>query len=102
MTTYRTPDVFVEEISTLPPSVAEVETAVPAFVGYTEKITALVAGDLVAAPRVVESLVEFEQLYGKDPEVVLTDVKIDSANNFVDSTITNQYYLYNSMRLYFD
>jgi phage tail sheath protein FI len=33
---YRTPGVYVEEISTLPPSIAEVATAVPAFVGYTE------------------------------------------------------------------
>ena len=34
MPTYYTPGVYVEEISTLPPSVAEVATAVPAFVGY--------------------------------------------------------------------
>ena len=32
-----TPGVYVQEISTLPPSVAEVETAIPAFIGYTEK-----------------------------------------------------------------
>ena len=37
MTTYKTPGVYVEEISTLPPSVAEVSTAVPAFIGYTEQ-----------------------------------------------------------------
>ena len=34
--TYKTPGVYVEEITKLPPSVAEVDTAVPAFVGYTE------------------------------------------------------------------
>ena len=33
---YKTPGVYVEEITTLPPSVAEVETAIPAFIGYTE------------------------------------------------------------------
>ena len=33
MPTYRTPDVYVEEISVFPPSVAEVETAIPAIVG---------------------------------------------------------------------
>lgn len=36
MPTYKTPGVYVEEISTLPPSVAGVSTAVPAFIGYTE------------------------------------------------------------------
>ena len=35
-TTYKTPGVFVEEIPKLPPSVAQVETALPAFIGYTE------------------------------------------------------------------
>jgi len=34
---FKTPGVYVQEISLFPPSVAEVETAVPAFIGYTEK-----------------------------------------------------------------
>jgi phage tail sheath protein FI len=33
--TYVTPGVFIEEVSTLPPSVAEIGTAIPAFVGTT-------------------------------------------------------------------
>ena len=35
MALYKTPGVYIEEISTLPPSVAEVATAIPAFIGYT-------------------------------------------------------------------
>ncbi|MCB9267866.1 MAG: hypothetical protein H6558_22820, partial [Lewinellaceae bacterium] len=38
MAIYKTPGVYVEEISTLPPSVAEVATAIPAFIGYTQKV----------------------------------------------------------------
>jgi len=34
-TSYATPGVYVEEISTLPPSVAEIGTAIPAFIGTT-------------------------------------------------------------------
>ncbi|MEM0999648.1 MAG: phage tail sheath C-terminal domain-containing protein [Bacteroidota bacterium] len=37
MNTYKTPGVYVEEISTFPPSVAEVSTAIPVFIGRTEK-----------------------------------------------------------------
>lgn len=37
-TTYKTPGVYIEEISKFPPSIAQVETAIPAFVGYTERI----------------------------------------------------------------
>ena len=34
-TAIRTPGVYTTEIPTLPPSVAQVSTAVPAFIGYT-------------------------------------------------------------------
>jgi len=36
MPTYKTPGVYVREIDTFPPSVAEVETAIPAFMGFTK------------------------------------------------------------------
>lgn len=59
---YKTPGVFVEEIPKLPPSVAAVETAIPAFIGYTEKGEAL-------KPTRIESLVDFETTFGKaEPE----------------------------------
>ena len=36
-TAIKTPGVYVNEVSIFPPSVAQVPTAIPAFVGYTEK-----------------------------------------------------------------
>ena len=61
MATYRTPGVYVEEISTLPPSVAEVATAVPAFIGFTEH-----GPEAKAAPMVqrVATMLEFETTFG--------------------------------------
>lgn len=56
MATYKTPGVYVEEISTLPPSVAEVSTAVPAFIGYTA------AGQKVAR---INTLLEYERIFGR-------------------------------------
>src|SRR5450755_668847 len=55
MQIYKTPGVYVEEISTLPPSVAEVSTAVPAFFGYTQ------TGPAVGQ---VSTMLEFEALFG--------------------------------------
>ncbi|MDJ0674770.1 MAG: phage tail sheath C-terminal domain-containing protein [Calothrix sp. MO_167.B42] len=34
---YKTPGVYIEEISKFPPSIAEVATAIPVFIGYTEQ-----------------------------------------------------------------
>ncbi len=64
MPTYRTPDVYVEEISVFPPSVAEVETAIPAFIGYTQMATRTEADDLILKPTLIYSLKEYEELFG--------------------------------------
>lgn len=102
MPTYKTPDVYVEEISTLPPSVAEVETAIPAFIGYTEFATSLSGGNLLNVPTKLSSLLDFQTYFGGAPEIKLTDVLLDDNNNFVSATFTNNYYLYDSMQLFFD
>ena len=63
-TTYKTPGVYVEEISKLPPSVAQVETAIPAFIGYTEKATNKIKGDLKSIPTRITSMLEYETYFG--------------------------------------
>ena len=50
---YRTPGAYIEEISKFPPSVAQVETAIPAFVGYT-------ATGVANEPTRITSLLEYE------------------------------------------
>ena len=104
MPTYRTPDVYVEEISVFPPSVAEVETAIPAFVGYTAKATRAVDGDLKNVPTRIVSLLEFEGLFGGAPRLDVARVNLDDASNFVDAQLGagNTKYLYSSLRLFFD
>src|SRR6478672_9132271 len=69
MATYKTPGVYVEEISTIPPSIAEVETAIPVFIGFTEKGIRL-------TPKRISSFKEYEDYFGgaqpeKDISVIL-------------------------------
>jgi phage tail sheath protein FI len=64
MATYRSPGVYVEEIPKFPPSIAPVETAIPAFIGYTEFADDRAAGDLVLVPKRITSLVQFQQFFG--------------------------------------
>ena len=60
----RTPGVYVSEISAFPPSAVGVETAVPAFIGYTER--AEIAGVPAAfVPVRIASMMEFEQYFGR-------------------------------------
>ena len=62
MTTYSTPGVWVEEIPTLAPSVAQVATAVPAFIGYTEK--GFKEGGTVAR---IDTLTDYVNTFGGAP-----------------------------------
>jgi len=100
-TTYKTPGVFVEEIPKLPPSVAQVETALPAFVGYTNKADEIAPGDLINKPKRIGSLVEFEQFYGTGPSPEVTEVNIDSNNNFISATVKNTFFMYDSLRMFY-
>lgn len=61
---YSTPGVYIEELSLLPPSVAEVSTAIPAFVGYTETAKLSTADDLLLKPTRITSMMEYEALFG--------------------------------------
>src|SRR3954452_13827897 len=71
MTIYKTPGVYVEEISTLPPSVAEVSTAVPAFLGYTE------SGPPIAQ---ISSLLEYTSRFGGPKKTAfVASTKTDAA-----------------------
>ena len=65
MSTYKTPGVYIEEIPLFPPSVAQVETAIPAFIGYTQKALDNDGSQLTNKPTRITSLLEYETYFGK-------------------------------------
>lgn len=104
MATYKTPGVYVEEISTLPPSVAEVETAIPAFMGYTEL-------GAISVPKRISSLVEYFDLFGGaeyEKNITVTvekntggvlDAKVVDVT--IDNTTKSKNVMFYSLQLYF-
>lgn len=117
MPDYKTPGVYIEEISTLPASVAAVATAIPAFIGHTEK-----AGkgndpeELRGEPTRVTSMLDYQEVFGgPNPEaleVTVTDTytgtdgeeaemierKIDAK---LPDTISN-YKMYYALQMFFN
>ena len=67
-----TPGVTVREIASFPPSVAEVATAIPAFVGHVQNATAPDGSTNIGVSKRITSLLEFEQIYGIPPAQALT------------------------------
>jgi phage tail sheath protein FI len=80
-----TPGVYINEIPSFPPSVAQVATAIPAFIGYTEKAVNADGDDLTLTPTKIFSLLEYEQNFGtaQDETAIEVDVQI------VDGQITS-------------
>jgi uncharacterized protein len=66
MPTFQTPGVFIEEINAFPPSVVPVATAVPAFVGHTERAQHQ-QQPLTGKPFRIASMLEYEQVFGVGP-----------------------------------
>lgn len=76
MATYKSPGVYVEEISLLPPSIAEVDSAVPAFVGYTQMATQLIVDDLLNVATPLTSMSDFIQYFGGPEMEASTNITI--------------------------
>lgn len=101
MADYKTPGVYVEEITTLPPSVGQVPTAIPAFIGYTQKAER--AGkSLHNTPRHISSLLEYHEMFGKSPNYGTITVKYDTKGNRVaDVGFNRMFYIYDTVRMFF-
>ncbi|MDI6402699.1 phage tail sheath C-terminal domain-containing protein, partial [Balneolaceae bacterium ANBcel3] len=100
--TYKTPGVYVEEISLFPPSIAQVETAIPAFIGYTEKAKEKRAGDLHMKPVRLRSLAEYREKFGGAPPVNVQSVNLSGDHSIMDFSLKDDYVLYDSLRLFFN
>jgi len=103
MRNYKTPGVYVEEISTLPPSVVPVSTAIPAFIGYTEKrpVNAIEA-------RRINSFADYRLLYGGAFTEALSAVVDKGASDPFFNVTTlpvapakPTYWLYYQLQMYF-
>jgi hypothetical protein len=96
---YSAPGVYVEEIPKFPPSIAPVETAIPAFIGYTEKAERN-GESLNLKPTRIESIAEYEALFGGGPSQDVV-IYLDGNNNFVQGIGKNALYLYDGLRLFY-
>jgi len=104
MPEYKTPGVYVEEIPKLPPSIASVETAIPAFIGFTEKAQWKEPKDLDYKPKRIKSMLEYEQYFGvADPEKDSVSIVFGGSEAIgkVDETKRSKFLMYYSLQLFF-
>ena len=109
--TLATPGVYIEEKNAFPNSVAGIPTAVPAFIGYTEK--AVKDGQsLLNKPVRISSLAEYHSFFGAGVSSAFSIVDAGDINNGYDFQIDakgynvvadseSRFIFYDAIRLFF-
>lgn len=106
-----TPGVYIEEKNAFPSSAVAVETAVPAFIGYTE-VAQRNGKSLLHIPTKITSFAEYVERFGggfrpkyqivdADPTIKQDTFMIDGANKTLQVNDNNTAYMYNSIRLFY-
>ncbi|MES2004833.1 MAG: phage tail sheath C-terminal domain-containing protein [Bacteroidota bacterium] len=107
--TYKTPGVYIEEKNAFPGSAVAVETAVPVFIGYTQKAVRN-GKSLLHVPTKVSSFAEYVEMFGGPFQSKFTlqkapgqknTFKIGTDDYAVDFKDNNALYFYNAMRLFY-
>ncbi|MCE5204589.1 MAG: hypothetical protein LLF80_00580 [Porphyromonadaceae bacterium] len=103
-TSYKTPGVYIEEISKFPPSVAQVETAIPAFVGYTDM--AVVDGvdyhtEGIIKPIKIGSLPEYEFFFGGAPQPTTVEIELNADDTVKKAKVNGINLIYDSVRMFY-
>lgn len=105
----KTPGVYIVEKSAFPNSVVEVATAVPAFIGYTERASNK-GKSLSNQPWRITSMAEFHNYFGfgPDQEFSMAEAAADATPSFsLNGTgydvaqASKKYQLYYGMQLFF-
>lgn len=100
----KTPGVYIQELNAFPNSVVEVATAVPAFIGYTEKA---IRGNksLTNLPTRISSFREYLDYFGGPPKPTFSwgaTPPADCAPDTLAIDPKTAFFLYYSLRLFFD
>ena len=95
---FKTPGVYLNEINAFPNSVVEVATAIPAFIGYTQK-AAHQSSSLLNKPWRITSFGEFVEHFGATPKFEFTVTNM--AGTLRIEQTGGLCLLHQSMRLFF-
>jgi uncharacterized protein len=93
---YATPGVYIEEKNAFSNSVVAVGTAIPAFVGYTEKAQAG-KRSLTNQPLRITSLVEYFSFFGGAPKTTFTV----GADGNLTADASSHYLMFRSLQLFY-
>jgi phage tail sheath protein FI len=89
--TLATPGVYIEERNAFPNSVASIPTAVPAFVGYTEKVVRD-GESLINKPVRISSFAEFVTIFGEGFKTNFEITEVENIEKGFDFSVDGKFY----------
>src|SRR5690554_1167864 len=103
---HTTPGVYIEEASSFPPSVSQVESALPAFIGYTQRAVVdgldfHAEGGRAIKPVKISSLSDYETYFGGPSRSTTLKIELNSDNSIAEIDVDCVNLLYESVRLYY-
>lgn len=112
MPDYKTPGVYLSKVAAFPNSAVAVETAIPAFIGYTFKAERN-GNSLLGLPTRINSLAEYVESFGgafspkfkfEEDNVhsaTASSIKLGAATVNISFEAHNELYFYNSIRFFY-
>ena len=100
MANFKTPGVYIKEQDAFSSSVVAVPTAVPAFIGYTERANRGQTS-LTNVPTRITSLAEYQEMFGGGPATTYKISKKSDGGFDLNVDENTRFLLYSSMRLFF-
>jgi phage tail sheath protein FI len=95
-----TPGVYIEEKSAFSSSVVPVSTAVPAFIGYTQR-AARGNKPLTNVPTRITSLAEYEEMFGGAPKTKFTIEANDATGYTLSVEQASRFLLHSALRHFY-
>ncbi|MEM6724400.1 MAG: phage tail sheath family protein, partial [Bacteroidota bacterium] len=97
---YSTPGVYIEEKNAFPNTVVAVPTAVPAFIGFTERA---IRGrkSLINVPTRITSLAEYVSFFGGPPHTTFTVSPVEDTIYSLEIDKDTQYNMYWAIRMFY-
>ena len=101
---FKTPGFYLQDLSPPPPPDGLIETALPAFIGHTEKAEDALGNSLQYVPVRIKDITEYERLFGGAYIPTSYKVMVDSskANEVVRVELPTHFYLYECLLQFYE
>jgi phage tail sheath protein FI len=100
MSYFKTPGVYIKEQDAFGSSVVAVPTAVPVFIGHTQRAERD-GNSLLFKPTKIKSLAEYREMFGQGPTTTFKISKNETGSPVLEFDAKTRYLLFSGLRMFY-